>query len=83
MALGEHTVWGGPTMLVGPWLFICATRKSDGIPYRWVVARSSVTWAARVYRFHQVSGGLVVLFGISLVLGIVGRYYVRSGGVVT
>jgi hypothetical protein len=51
---------------IGAWMLLSAARRSEAVPYRWLVARSRLMWAERVHAFHQVSGGLVILSGLLL-----------------
>lgn len=65
--------WGGLMVAVGLFLFISASVKSQWVLYRILAARSKIIWGERVYRFHQVSGGLIVIFGILMMLRIIGK----------
>ena len=56
-------------VLAGLFLLICGTQKSEFVLYRPLVARSRLLWGNNVYRFHQVSGALVVVFGVLVALG--------------
>ena len=55
---------------VGLWILVCASLKSQFVIYRLIVARSKILWGDNVYRFHQISGVLVIVFGILVALGI-------------
>ena len=54
--------------VIGLFMFICGTRKSEFVIYRLLVARSKILWGDRVHRFFQFSGVLVVTFGVLLAL---------------
>lgn len=64
-----NILWGGLMVLVGLFILICSSLKSDFIIYRFLVARSKVLWGERVYQFHQISGVLIIGFGLAMVLG--------------
>jgi hypothetical protein len=57
----------------GLFLLICGRVKSEFVVYRILMARSKIIWGERVYRFHQVTGGVIVIFGILMMLGILGK----------
>ncbi|BES64319.1 hypothetical protein SANA_07580 [Gottschalkiaceae bacterium SANA] len=65
--------WGSLMIAAGLFLLICASVKSEFVVYRILAARSKIIWGEKVYRFHQVSGGLIVIFGILMILGIIGK----------
>lgn len=69
MNTGTHILWGSMTALAGLLLGIGGTKKSEVILYQLVAARSRLPWGNHVYLFHQVSGVLVVLFGLLIALG--------------
>lgn len=66
-----HILWGSLTALAGLLLSIGGTTKSEFILSQLVAARSRLLWGSRVYQFHQVSGILVILFGLLIALGYV------------
>ena len=55
----------------GLFMLVCAILKSQFVIYRLIVARSKILWGDNVHRFHQISGALVIVFGILVALGIV------------
>lgn len=65
--------WGGLMIAAGLFLLICGRVKSEFVVYRILMARSKIIWGERVYRFHQVTGGVIVIFGILMMLGILGK----------
>ncbi len=67
--LSMSVIWGGLMVVVGLFILICSSLKSEFIIYRLLVARSKILWGERVYRFHQMSGVLIIGFGIAMVLG--------------
>ena len=68
-----NILWGGLMITAGLFLLICGSVKSEFVGYRILVARSKIIWGEKVYRFHQVSGGLVVIFGMLMILGKIGK----------
>lgn len=66
-----HLFWGVLMMAVGLFLIVCASLKSELIVYRLLVARSRLLWKEKVYVFHQVSGALVMLFGLLVALKVI------------
>ncbi len=66
-----HILWGSLMIAAGLWMLVCASLKSQFVIYRLIVARSKMLWGDNVYRFHQISGVLVIVFGILVALGIV------------
>jgi len=66
-----HILWGSLMIAAGLWMLVCASLKSQFVIYRLIVARSKILWGDNVHRFHQISGALVVVFGILVALGIV------------
>jgi len=53
-------------------MLISATLKSNFIVYRLLVYRSKMLWGDNVHRFHQISGVIVIVFGILVAIGIIG-----------
>ena len=66
-----NLLWGGLIVAAGLFLLICGTLRSDFVIYRFLVARSKMLWGKNVYRFHQIAGGAVVVFGIVMALGLI------------
>lgn len=64
-------VWGGLIVLAGLLLTMGGTLKSDFIIYRLLVARSKILWGDKVYVFHQISGVIMMVFGILVALGFI------------
>jgi hypothetical protein len=67
-----NNLWSGLMIIAGLFLLICGTVKSDFVIYRFLVARSKILWGEKVYRFHQVAGGLIIIFGLLMGLGWIG-----------
>jgi len=63
-----HILWGCLIAAVGLFMVICASRKSEFIVYRLMVARSKILWGEKVHRFHQISGAIVIVFGALVAL---------------
>ena len=66
-----HILWGFLIVLAGLFMLICGTLKSEFIIYRLLVARSKIMWGENVHRFHQISGILVIVFGVLVALNII------------
>ena len=64
-----HCVWGILIALVGLFMLICGTLKSNFIIYRLLVYRSRILWGEHVHRFYQVVGAIVIIFGVLFALG--------------
>jgi hypothetical protein len=62
-------LWGTLTVLAGLLLLVGGTLKREFPIYRFLVYRSKILWGDHVYRFHQISGVLVILFGLLMLLG--------------
>ena len=58
---------------VGTFLLVSAIRKSEFVVYRLLVAKSRILWRDHVHRFHQVAGVMVIVFGILVMLGVIGK----------
>jgi len=56
-------------MAAGLFLLVCGSLKSNFIIYRLLVARSKILWGDNVYRFHQITGSIVIVFGALVALG--------------
>jgi len=56
-------------MAAGLFMLVCASLKSEFIIYRLLVARSKILWGEKVYRFHQITGAIVIIFGALVALG--------------
>ncbi len=66
-----HILWGALTNLAGLLLLVCGRLKSEFIVYRLFVARSKILWGEKVYIFHQLTGAIVIVFGILVAIGYV------------
>ena len=64
-----HLLWGILIVLVGLFLLISSSKKSDFIVYRLIVARSKILWGDNTYRFHQIVGAIVIVFGVLVAIG--------------
>ena len=67
-------IFGSLMILIGMFMLICATCKSETFIYRMLVARSKMIWGNRVHRFHQISGILIIVWAILYMLGIFERF---------
>ncbi len=57
--------------MAGLFLLVCSSLQSKFFVYRLMVARSKILWGEKVHRFHQVSGVLVITFGVLVALGLI------------
>jgi len=64
-----HLLWGILIVAVGLFLLICGRLKSELFIYRLIVARSKILWGENTYRFHQISGAIIIVVGILVALG--------------
>jgi len=65
-----HILWGILIIIVGAFLLISASMKSEFIVYRLLVYRSKILWGDNVHRFHQIAGAMVIVFGVLVAAGI-------------
>ena len=56
-------------MAAGLFLLVCGRLKSEFFIYRLIVARSKILWGENVHRFHQIGGGIVIVFGVLVAIG--------------
>ena len=56
-------------MAAGLFLLVCGRLKSEFFIYRLIVARSKILWGENVHRFHQIAGGIVIVFGVLVAIG--------------
>jgi len=64
-----HILWGALIVLAGLFLVASGRSKSEFFIYRLLVARSKILWGDNAYRFHQIAGILVIIFGVIVALG--------------
>jgi hypothetical protein len=64
-----HLLWGILIVLVGLFLLISSSKKSNFIVYRLIVARSKILWGDNTYRFHQITGAIVIVVGVLVAAG--------------
>ncbi len=68
-----HILWGTLMVVVGLFMFIGGTIRSEFVIYRLMVARSRIFWGEgdAVHRFYEVSGLILVVLGFLWALGII------------
>jgi hypothetical protein len=66
-----NELWGILIIVVGVLLFLGGRFKSEFIIYRFLVAKSRILWGDNVHKFYQVSGAMVVVFGILVLAGVI------------
>jgi hypothetical protein len=54
----------------GLFMFVCGSSKSEFIIYRLMAARSRILWGDNVHRFYQITGTIVIVFGVLITLGV-------------
>jgi hypothetical protein len=65
-----HLLWGLLTVAAGLFMLVCGSLKSEFIIYRLMPARSKTMWGEHVHRFYQITGVIVIVFGVLLALGV-------------
>jgi hypothetical protein len=68
-----HTLWAILMVAAGLFFLLGATRRSDFVPYRLLVARSRMLWGDHVHRFHQVVGIVLLVLGLLWAFGVIWR----------
>ncbi|MEW4489951.1 hypothetical protein AB1L42_17845 [Thalassoglobus sp. JC818] len=66
-----NVFWGTLMAIIGLFMLVCGTLKSDFVVYRLLVARSRILWGESVHRFFQVSGAIITTLGILWAAGII------------
>jgi hypothetical protein len=66
-----HWFWGTLMAIIGLFMLVCGTVKSDFVVYRLLVARARILWGDAVHRFFQVSGVIVAVLGILWATGVI------------
>ena len=66
-----NMLWGVLMAIIGLFMLVCGTVKSDFVVYRLLVARSRILWGDAVHRFFQVSGVIVAVLGILWASGVI------------
>ena len=65
-----HLFWGLLVVAVGTLMLVCGSLKSEFIIYRLMAARSRIMWGEHVHRFYQITGVIVIVFGVLMALGV-------------
>ncbi len=63
-------MWGLIMISIGALMCLGGTLKSQNALYQLLVRRSEILWGGHTYRFHQVSGVLIMLFGVAMAVGV-------------
>ena len=66
-------LWGILIIMVGSFMLISGLIKSNFIIYRILVARSKILWGENVHRFYQITGTIVIVVGVLMIIGIIGK----------
>ena len=65
-----HLLWGLLMVAAGLFMFVCGSSKSEFSIYRLMAARSRILWGDNVHRFYQITGTIVIVFGVLITLGV-------------
>ncbi len=65
-----HLLWALLMVAAGLFMFVCGSLKSEFIIYRLIAARSRMLWGDNVHRFYQMTGTIVIVFGVLIALGV-------------
>ena len=59
--------------IIGVYMLVSGTTKSEFMIYRLLVARSRILWGEgdAVHRFYQLSGLIVMILGVLLATGLI------------
>ena len=63
-----YILWGALIIVAGLFLLVSGRIRSKFIIYRLMVARSKILWGEKVYLFHQITGAIVIIFGLLVAL---------------
>ena len=66
-----NLLWGALLVTAGLFLLICGRLKCNFSIYRLLVDRSKILWGENVYLFHQISGVIVIIFGLFVAVGLI------------
>ena len=66
-----HILFGILMALIGLFLVVSATLRSDFVIYRLLVARSRILWGDRVHFFHQIVGAILLVLGLLWAFGVI------------
>ena len=66
-----HIFWGILMVIAGLFLLVGGSLRSKFFLYRLIVARSKILWGENTYRFHQIAGAIVIVFGVIVALGLI------------
>jgi hypothetical protein len=64
-------LWGITMALVGLFLLVSATLRTDFVVYRLLVARSRLLWRKKVHLFYQIVGAILVILGLLWAFGVI------------
>jgi hypothetical protein len=66
-----HHFYGILMALIGLFILMSATLRSEFIIYRLLVERSKLLWRDHVHLFHQVVGLILIALGLLWVFGVI------------
>lgn len=64
-------IWGILMALVGLFMLVSATLRSDFVVYRLLVARSRLLWGDWTHTFHQIVGTILIVLGLLWAFGMI------------
>ncbi|RZM79494.1 hypothetical protein [Leptolyngbya iicbica] len=64
-------IYGTAMALIGLFLFVSATLRTDFVVYQLLVARSQLLWGSYIHLFFQVSGAVLVILGLLWASGMI------------
>ena len=62
-------LWGALIISAGLFLLVSGRMRSRFFIYRLIVARSRILWGEKVRLFHQITGAILIIFGLLVALG--------------
>jgi hypothetical protein len=63
--------WGSFMALVGLFLLVSATLRTNLVIYQLLVARSQILWGNHVHLFHQSVGVILMILGLLWASGVI------------
>lgn len=57
-------------VLIGLYMLISGTKKSEFVVYKILVAKTEKLWGKNVHKFYQIVGLIIIIFGILMTTGV-------------
>ncbi len=64
-----YLLWGFLMTIAGLFMLICGRFYHDFVVYQLIAARSRILWGDNVHYFYQISGAMVIIFGVLVAFG--------------